>query len=87
MKDGFPPIVLPVEYGFKYYEALDTVHVKNDYQPFINLIAKVCEDAFKPYWFALGFAVFEIRKNGAILKLIIMDEISLLFMIYGFLKP
>ncbi len=54
MKDDFPPIVLPVEHRLEYYEALDTAHVKNNYQPFINLIAKVCEDAFKPYWFALG---------------------------------
>ena len=54
MKDGFPPAVLPVEKRLEYYEALDYAHTKNDYGPFLILMADVVEAAFKPYWHALG---------------------------------
>ncbi len=37
MKDGFPPAVLPVGKRLEYYEALDTAHAKNDYEPFLSL--------------------------------------------------
>lgn len=54
MKSGFPPAVLPVEKRLEYYEALDYAHTKNDYGPFLILMADVVETAFKPYWHALG---------------------------------
>ena len=54
MKSGFPPVVLPVEKRLQYYEALDTAHVKGDYAPFLELVASVVADGFKPYWHALG---------------------------------
>ncbi|MFO7750912.1 MAG: Fic family protein [Desulfobacteraceae bacterium] len=54
MKSGFPPVVLPVEKRLEYYEALDTAHTKNDYEPFLMLIAKIVESGFRPYWHALG---------------------------------
>lgn len=54
MKDGYPPVVLSVEKRLEYYEALDTAHVKGDYSLFLSLMAMIVEDAFKPYWFALG---------------------------------
>jgi Fic family protein len=54
MKAGFPPVVLPLEKRLDYYEALDTAHTKNDYEPFLGLIAEVVEAGFKPYWQALG---------------------------------
>lgn len=54
MKDGYPPVVLPVEKRLEYYEALDKAHTKNDYEPFLSLINDVVESAFKPYWHALG---------------------------------
>ncbi|MBI9108666.1 MAG: Fic family protein [Spirochaetales bacterium] len=54
MKDGFPPVVLPVEKRLEYYEALDTTHTKGDYSQFLSLIADVVESGFKPYWHALG---------------------------------
>jgi Fic family protein len=54
MKDGFPPVVLPVEKRLEYYEALDYAHTKNNYGPFLILMADVVETAFKPYWHALG---------------------------------
>lgn len=54
MKDGFPPIVLPVEKRLKYYEALDTAHTQKDYNQFISLMVEVVEVGFGPYWHALG---------------------------------
>ena len=54
MKDGFPPVVLPVEKRLQYYNVLDTAHTKGDYEPFIALCADIAEQAFKPYFHALG---------------------------------
>ncbi|WP_287373697.1 Fic family protein [Prosthecochloris sp.] len=54
MKDGYPPVVLPVERRLEYYEALDAAHTKQDYKPFLNLSVEVVEAGFKPYWHALG---------------------------------
>lgn len=54
MKSGFPPVVLPVERRLEYYETLDTAHTKEDYTPFLKLIAAVVEEGFKPYWHVLG---------------------------------
>ena len=54
MKDGYPAAVLPVEKRLAYYEALDAAHVKQDYEPFLLLIAEAVEAGFKPYWHALG---------------------------------
>lgn len=54
MKNGFPAVVLPVEKRLEYYEALDAAHTKNDYGPFLNLIAEIAEVGFRPYWHALG---------------------------------
>lgn len=54
MKSGFPPVVLPVEKRLEYYEALDTAHTKNDYEPFLMLISNIAVSGFRPYWHALG---------------------------------
>lgn len=54
MKDGFPPVILPVERRLVYYEALDLAHTKGDYDPFLMLIAEVVTTGFKPHWHALG---------------------------------
>lgn len=54
MKSGFPPAVLPVEKRLEYYETLDNAHTRNDYEPFLRLMADTVEAAFKPYWHALG---------------------------------
>lgn len=54
MKDGFPPVVLPVEKRLQYYEALDQAHTKEDYRSFLDLIAEVTEQGFMPYWHALS---------------------------------
>ena len=54
MKDGFPPVVLPVEKRLEYYETLDKAHTVGDYTPFLMLIADSVERGFDPYWHALG---------------------------------
>ena len=54
MKDGFPPVVLPVEKRLEYYEALDKAHTKNDYTSFLELAVKLSEESFKPYFHVLG---------------------------------
>lgn len=54
IKDGYPPVVFPVEKRLEYYEALDKAHTNNDYEPFLSLIFDVVESGFKPYWHALG---------------------------------
>lgn len=54
MKDGFPPVVMPVGKRLEYYETLDIAHTKNEYEPFFELISDVVEAGFKPYWHALG---------------------------------
>lgn len=54
MKDGYPPVVFPVERRLEYYEALDAAHTKQDYKPFLTLSAEVVEAGFKLYWHALG---------------------------------
>ncbi len=54
MKEGFPPVVLPVEKRLEYYEALDGAHTTGNYEKFLELISDVVEAAFRPYWHALG---------------------------------
>jgi len=54
MKNGFPPVVLPVEKRLEYYEALDRSHTVGDYTPFLILVSGTVERAFDPYWHALG---------------------------------
>lgn len=54
MKDGFPPVVLPVEKRLQYYETLDVTNTKGEYSSFLVLIADTVENGFKPYWHALG---------------------------------
>ncbi len=54
MKAGFPPVVLSVEKRLRYYEALDLAHTEGDYNPFLKLMAETVEEAFEPYWYALG---------------------------------
>lgn len=54
MKSGFPPAVLPVEKRLDYYEALDLAHTKNEYAPFLMLVADIVESGFRPWWYALG---------------------------------
>jgi Fic family protein len=54
MKAGFPPAVMQVEKRLRYYEALDRAHITGDYEPFLELMAETVDQAFEPYWYALG---------------------------------
>jgi Fic family protein len=54
MKAGFPPAVLTVENRLEYYKTLDLAHVRGDYIPFFDLIARFVEEGFKPWFFVLG---------------------------------
>ncbi len=54
MKSGFPPVIIKVEDRLSYYEALDNAHIKKNYNPFLNLMCKVVEESFEPYFYALG---------------------------------
>ena len=40
MKAGYPPIIIRVENRLAYYNALDKAHTKEDYEDFIELVAK-----------------------------------------------
>ncbi|MBM4764820.1 Fic family protein [Bacillus sp. B15-48] len=53
MKDGFPPIIIKVENRLNYYEALDKAHTQQDYNDFIQLVAKEAEDSIDLYLSAI----------------------------------
>jgi Fic family protein len=54
MKSGFPAAILPIEMRLEYYQALDLAHCTGQYESFIELIAKIVEKSFEPYWWVLG---------------------------------
>jgi Fic family protein len=54
MKAGYPPSVITVENRLAYYEALDQWMAYGNTESFINLIAGVVLDGFKPYQIVLG---------------------------------
>lgn len=54
IKHGFPPAIIKVENRLEYYKALDTAHTTQNYEPFLELIHKVVEESFEPYFFVLG---------------------------------
>jgi Fic family protein len=54
MKAGFPPAIITVADRLEYYNALDDAHIFNDYTLFFNLMSKIVEQSFTPYFFVLG---------------------------------
>ncbi len=54
LKSGYPATVLPVGERLAYYLALDEAHVRGNYEPFLELIARCVTESFSPYWHALG---------------------------------
>lgn len=54
LKTGYPPSVITVENRLAYYEALDQWMAYGNTEPFINLVAGVVQDGFKPYQMVLG---------------------------------
>ena len=55
IKAGFPPVVIELEDRLEYYKALDIGHTENDYKPFLELMKKVVEKSFEPYFYILDF--------------------------------
>ena len=62
MKQGFPAVVLPVSRRLEYYETLDNIHMKNQFNPFLKLICNLVETGFAPYWHALGVSDHEVKN-------------------------
>ena len=54
IKNGFPPAIIKVDNRLEYYKALDLAHTKKEYGAFIELMHKIVEESFEPYFFALG---------------------------------
>lgn len=54
IKAGYPPVVIDVEDRLEYYKALDTAHTKADDSLFLELMQKVVEKSFEPYFYLLG---------------------------------
>lgn len=54
LKAGFPAVIIPVEQRLAYYEALDAAHVREDYAPFLALLATCLQQSFARYWQVLG---------------------------------
>lgn len=54
IKAGFPPVVISVEDRLEYYKALDAAHVTGSYKLFLDLMEKVVEKSFEPYFYVLG---------------------------------
>lgn len=55
IKAGFPPVVIELEDRLDYYKALDIAHTTKNYKPFIELMKKVVEKSFEPYFYVLDF--------------------------------
>ena len=55
IKAGFPPVVIELEDRLEYYKTLDIAHTENDYKPFLELMKKVVEKSFEPYFYVLDF--------------------------------
>ena len=53
IKAGFPPVVIELEDRLEYYKTLDIAHTENDYKPFLELMKKVIEKSFEPYFYIL----------------------------------
>ncbi|WP_323595156.1 Fic family protein [Aliarcobacter butzleri] len=54
IKAGFPPVVIKLEDRLEYYKTLDIAHTENDYKPFLELMKKVVEKSFEPYFYVLN---------------------------------
>ena len=60
MKAGYPPAVLPVDLRLAYYTALDADHVRHEKEAFVNMVARIVREGFRPYFHALGLPWEEI---------------------------
>ena len=63
IKAGFPPVVINVEDRLEYYKALDAAHTSGNYALFLELMKKVVEKSFEPYFYVLGINDFSDHKE------------------------
>ena len=49
MKSGYPPVIIRVENRLAYYNALDKAHTTEDYEDFVELVAKEVEASLDLY--------------------------------------
>lgn len=54
MKAGYPSAILPVERRLAYYQALDADHVHGQQEVFVQMVASIVKEGFKPYFHALS---------------------------------
>jgi len=54
MKSGYPPAVLPVDLRLAYYTFLDADHVRGEKEYFVNMVASIVKEGFRPYFHALS---------------------------------
>jgi Fic family protein len=54
IKAGLPPAVLPVDRRLAYYIALDADHVRGEKDGFVEMVARIVKEGFRPYFHALG---------------------------------
>ncbi len=54
LKAGYPPAVLPVERRLAYYMALDADHVRGEKEGFVDMVAEIVREGFRPYFHALS---------------------------------
>jgi Fic family protein len=54
IKAGYPPVIISVEDRLEYYKALDTANITGDTTLFLELMEKVVEKSFEPYFYLLG---------------------------------
>ena len=62
IKAGYPPVVINVEDRLEYYKALDIAHTIGDNTLFLELMEKVVEKSFEPYFYVLGIDLKEKEK-------------------------
>lgn len=48
-KAGYPPAVLQVELRLAYYTCLDADHVRGEQESFVNMVAGIMKESFRPY--------------------------------------
>ena len=46
--------MLPVERRLEYYTHLDADHVRGEKEPFVNMVAAIVKEGFRPYFHALS---------------------------------
>lgn len=61
MKAGYPPAILPVERRLAYYQALDADHVRGQRDAFVQMVADIVREGFRPYFHALSLPWVEER--------------------------